>query len=54
MKENVTLTLGVTLIIIHLLCVTINVESISKTSIKHLCDWNNWNGTERNKKNYTP
>ena len=32
---------------IHLLCVTINEESISKTSIKHFCDWNNWNGTER-------
>ena len=54
MKENVTHTLGVTLIIVHLLCVTIKEESISKTSIKHLCDWNNWNGTERNKKNYTP
>ena len=39
--------LHVELHFIHLLCVTINEESISKTSIKHLCDWNYWNGTER-------
>ena len=31
----------------HLLCVKINREFISKhLSIKQLCDWNNWNGTD--------
>ena len=44
-KANIPL--HVELHFIHLLCVTINEESISKTSIKHLCDWNYWNGTER-------
>ena len=28
------------------MCVTINGDFISKTTIKHLCDWSNWNGTE--------
>ena len=44
-KANIPL--HVELHFIHLLCVTINEESISKISIKHLCDWNYWNGTER-------
>ena len=33
------MTIRVTFII-HLLCITENGESISKISIKHLCDWN--------------